>query len=162
MKPISKMRLAVCAIAAITMSGQAALAFSCSPSGFAGGTTNVQDGLATLLSGNTACVATNIAAAPSAPWENQEYHSGGTIIEYGQGPSSANPPSTIGTYSTTSSLAPGGADTVTYSYAAGGSITFTVAGPNFVNPGAVYDFCPQGSSGPAIPVKVIAGQASCG
>lgn len=163
MTPTATLRLAISAIAALTLCTESAFAMTCVASTFASGTTDLSSGqVTTLLSNNTACVATNTSVSPGAPWENQEYHNGGTnsgtIVEYGQGIGSANPPSTIGIYSIT----PGTPDQVSYTYAAGGTFAYTVTGASGAAAGAIYDFCPVGGSGTAIPVYILRGQVACG
>jgi hypothetical protein len=107
--------------------------------------------LSSLLGGNTACYPT------SAPFTNQELHSGGTITDYKKGPSDPKDPSTqVGTYTIT-----GTSDaTITYNYTGGGSFAYKVFGSSPFNAGSNYDFCPNGIA-PQIVVRVKAGGGAC-
>ena len=117
--------------------------------------------LSTLLANSMACY-----PAGGPPWTNQEYHSGtgaGPLIDYKLGPPTAgnkDPSATIGTYS----IGGGSSGLITYSYATGGTFTYTVWGVQSSGSGT-YDFC-NGPTPLSGRVKVIAqvasGPVSCG
>lgn len=105
--------------------------------------------LATLLEGKTVCVGT------PGNWQNQELHSGGTVIDYKKGPGDAKDPSkAIGTYS----VSPAGGGTVTYNYTSGGSFTFSVCSESTTP--ARYAFC-QGASKVVSAARIGATSSGC-
>jgi len=103
-----------------------------------------------IFVGNTACYPAN-----GPPWTNQEYHTGGNVIDYKLGASSkSDPTTTVGSYNYNSD-----SKTIQYTYPVGGTPgpTYTVWGPTATN---TYDFCNGTSPLPGGVLRAV-GQQAC-
>ena len=89
-----------------------------------------QSQVTTLLVGNTACYPNG-----GPPWENQEYLSGGTIIDYRLGSNPQNPTGPVGAYTINSD------GSINYTYTSAPGFTYMVFGPNTAGTPGLYDFC---------------------
>lgn len=111
---------------------------------------NTKAAMATLLTGNTACV----PPVTQPTMESQELHvSGGALIDYKRGPGHPVDPSTqVGTWSVTGT--DGRGVFVTYDYGGGKIYTYAV----WNNGDGTHSFC---SANPEIKVRVKAGGGAC-
>jgi hypothetical protein len=101
------------------------------------------------LIGQTACY------PATGPYRNQEFLTGGNIIDYKKGPTDkVDPTKTVGAYfNNENSL------TMTYTYISGSTpYTYTIWGPTAAN---TYDFCLNGTTPLPGGVRVVSGQVPC-
>jgi hypothetical protein len=117
---------------------------------FAQGTDCLGGGYAAVTSASTTLANSTACYPVGGPYTNQEYFLGSALWDYKKGSGDPiDPSSNIGT------VGFGGAS-VTYSYAGGPTLTYTVYGPNG---SGNYIFC-NGASGMLI--QVVSGQSGCG
>jgi hypothetical protein len=142
------MRPAIYAISALLALGPAPAWAACGVD--SGNPAYIQQSPAAVLVGSTACYP---SAGPN--WTNQEYLSGGNVIDYKKGPGDpVDPTSQVGTYVIN------GDDTITYQYGGSDNYTYSVWGPT-ASGGNIYDFCTGTTPLPG-QVKVLPGQVPCG
>jgi hypothetical protein len=107
--------------------------------------------ITTLLSGTTACYPV------SPPYENQEFLSGGNLMDYKKGSSDpVDPTKQIGGYVIDAGDANHTGE-ITYNYTGGANYTYTVWGTSASGPGN-YDFCVGASP---ITIRVASGVGGC-
>lgn len=143
---LSSAALLVCAGLMSTLGAASALAVCAAPATQLTGSSSPT--LANRLGNNTVCV------GPAGNRTNQEFHNGttaGTIIDYKKGPSDAKDPTeTIGTFTIV------GGNSVTYTYNAGGTFSFTV----WQQANGSLDFC-NGTTALVSGATVLTGQVAC-